>query len=194
MKLSYGNSLKSFEKLINAAPQSAIVLLTEVSEKALATKALSKGAIDYLVKQLLDVELFKRSLDYALRQKQTQIQLAKAQEGEKKLKEELKSSQVELEHFVYVVSHDLKQPLSNIFSWTQMLRRRYQEQLGDKGQQYIKTIVDSSKQMEELLDAILEYSRISRRKKEFQPTDCRMILSTVIARLQRPIFSILSQT
>jgi ActR/RegA family two-component response regulator len=53
LKLSYGNSLKSFEKLINAVPQSAIGLLTDVSEKALATKALSKGAIDYLVKSII---------------------------------------------------------------------------------------------------------------------------------------------
>lgn len=180
LKLSPNNSLNSLEKLINAAPQSAIVLFVDANEKALAKEALSKGAMDYLVKQLLDVELFKRSLNYALRHKQTQIQLAQA-------RRELKSSQAELEHFVYVVSHDLKQPLSNIFSWTQMLGRRYQEQLGDKGQQYIQRIVESSKQMEELLDAILDYSRIARRQNEFQPTDCHRLLSMVLARLERAI-------
>lgn len=187
LNLPNSECLKSLEVLINVAPQSAIVVLADAKEKNFALETLRQGAEDYLVKQLLDVELLTRSLDIALRHKQTQLELAAAKQEGERLKEELQSTQAELEHFVYVVSHDLKQPLANIFSWTQMLRRRYQEQLGDKGQQYIQMIIAGSKQMEQFLDAILDYSRIARQQNKFQETDCHKVLSRALARLEREI-------
>jgi signal transduction histidine kinase len=79
-----------------------------------------------------------------------------------KITSDLSESNKELELFAYVSSHDLKQPIRMIVSFMQLFEKKYKGKVDAEGEKYIKFIVDGAKQMDELIEALLDYSHISK--------------------------------
>jgi light-regulated signal transduction histidine kinase (bacteriophytochrome) len=98
--------------------------------------------------------------------------------------EELARSNEELEQFAYVSSHDLQEPLRMITSYLQLLQRRYQGQLDDKADKYIHFAVDGASRMQNLINDLLEYSRITRSVREPKTTNCEFILNQTLSNLK----------
>ena len=78
--------------------------------------------------------------------------------------QELLNSNRALERFSYVSSHDLKEPLRTIGSFSTLLKRRYFNLLDEDGRDYVDFIVKGVDQMYSLLDDLLEYSKIIHNK------------------------------
>lgn len=68
----------------------------------------------------------------------------------------------ELETFTYSVSHDLKAPLRGIDGYSQLLEEEYSDILKGDGKKFVKTIREGTKQMNQLIEDLLAYSRLER--------------------------------
>lgn len=89
----------------------------------------------------------------------------------------------DLQHFAYVTSHDLSEPLRIMTGYAEMLERRYEEQLDDRGRRYLTSIVAGAGRLHELLEALLAYSRARSQTIRFERVDLDAVLATVRSEL-----------
>lgn len=106
---------------------------------------------------------------------------------ERKQAEELiKESNEELERFAYVVSHDLKAPLRGIATISEWVIEEYQEKLDQKGKKYFELLASRVKQLQALIDGILQYSRIGQIKEESEKIDLNHVITEIKTILMPP--------
>ncbi|MBI4183223.1 MAG: HAMP domain-containing protein [Proteobacteria bacterium] len=101
--------------------------------------------------------------------------------------EELARSNAELEQFAYVASHDLQEPLRAVASYTQLLERRYEGQLDERAQKYLRHAGEGARRMQALIEALLAYSRVTTRGADFQPVDCGEAVEAALRNLEAAI-------
>ncbi|OKH18928.1 hybrid sensor histidine kinase/response regulator [[Limnothrix rosea] IAM M-220] len=196
LSLPDSQGLNSLSAIIAVAPDTPVVVLTNTSDSETALEAVHQGAQDYLVKTniAIDQATLWRSLLYAIERKKNQkaLRIANARLRQEmtvreQIQRKLQESNKELEQFAYIASHDLKQPLSSIYSWAQLLQVRYGDRLDEKGHQYIQSMQDSVKQMTQLIEDLLTYSRVDRAESEFVTVNCNIIVHQVLNRLSSAI-------
>ena len=111
------------------------------------------------------------------------LEITKMKRAQKELFEtvkKLKLSNEELQRFAYVVSHDFKEPLRMVLSFTQLLESRYKEQFDDEADEFIGYIIEGSKRMERLLDDLLNYSRITSAEDKYSEINLDTIIEDSI--------------
>ncbi len=74
----------------------------------------------------------------------------------------------ELESFSYSISHDLRAPLRAIYGFSQILTHRHRSSMNEEGRQYMDYIVEASIRMEQLINDLLNYSRLGRKSIDVQ--------------------------
>lgn len=95
-------------------------------------------------------------------------------EAERKQLEVLKETERinrELRDFAHIVSHDLKAPLRAISSLAGWLAEDHGDDLGPEGKEQVDMLLKRVRRMDDLIDGILRYSRVSREKKAREPVD-----------------------
>jgi signal transduction histidine kinase len=98
--------------------------------------------------------------------------------------EELARSNVDLQQFAYVASHDLQEPLRMISSYLQLIERRYKDKLDDDANIFIHYAVDGANRLQALIGGLLEFSRVRTHGKAFAAVDIGEVLDGVCRDLQ----------
>ncbi|NUQ01447.1 MAG: two-component sensor histidine kinase [Armatimonadetes bacterium] len=161
-----------------------VVAMIPILPRALALPGLERVNSD------LEREIAERKrAEEALRRVQRELErrVEERTAALRRSNEELERSNMELQQFAYVASHDLQEPLRMVASYLQLLERRHGASLDEEGRQYVDFAVDGARRMQELIRALLAYSRIDQRSRPFTATDLNQVLQTALTDLQPSI-------
>ena len=143
------------------------------------------------------VSAVRRRAEQELRQARDRLQIEVQQRAQReneienlnqelaKRVEELEASNKELEFFAYSVSHDLRAPLRHIGGYGELLQKQASSLLDDKSHRYVKTILESSKRMGDLIDDLLAFSRIGRAEARKTVVNLEQLVKEVVAELRQ---------
>jgi signal transduction histidine kinase len=102
-----------------------------------------------------------KNVEATLQQKNKTIeqQLLSLEQKNEELEKYIESNS-QLENFAYIASHDLKAPIRTIVSFSQLLQRNLKNTIDDNSKEYLDFVISASKNMKQLIEDLLEYSRI----------------------------------
>ncbi|ELY60097.1 PAS/PAC sensor signal transduction histidine kinase [Natronococcus amylolyticus DSM 10524] len=96
----------------------------------------------------------------------------------------LEESNERLEQFAYAASHDLQEPLRMVTSYLELVDNRYGDELDEDGEEFLEFAIDGAERMRQMIDGLLEYSRVDTHGDPFEPVDLDDILEDVLEDLQ----------
>ena len=106
----------------------------------------------------------------------------------KQAEEALQTTNGELQHFAYALTHDLQEPLRMVVNFTELLEQEYGGKLGPEADQFISYSVGGALRIEALLKALLTYWEVTGRELDsFAPIDCGVVLAGALSNLQAAI-------
>lgn len=96
----------------------------------------------------------------------------------------LEQSNRELQEFAYVASHDLQEPLRKVQAFGDRLERKCAAQLSDEGRDYIDRMRSAANRMQNLINDLLTFSRVSTKTQPFQRVDLKTVAEEVVSDLE----------
>jgi light-regulated signal transduction histidine kinase (bacteriophytochrome) len=138
-------------------------------------------------KENLEELVEQRTAELAKTNELLQQEVTQRQQSQEKmalLAKELESTNKELNDFAYIVSHDLKAPLRGISSLSEWLLADYADKFDHEGKELINLLIFRVHKIHNLIDAILEYSRVGRIKEESRRVNLNDVVTEVIELLQ----------
>jgi len=140
-------------------------------------------------KRKLEMGVKERTSDLTVANKKLQqeiIERKRIEARQAELLEEIKSINQELDSFAYVVSHDLKAPLRGISTLAEWIATDYADKLDDNGKEQLKLLGSRVDRMKNLIDGILQYSRIGRVKEDKVQVDLNKVVKSVAELISPP--------
>ncbi|RMG78848.1 MAG: hypothetical protein D6714_17315 [Bacteroidetes bacterium] len=128
--------------------------------------------------KLLELEVQKRTGE-----------LAESNRELKNFNVKLEQSNNELERFAYIASHDLKSPLRNVISFLNLIERKLKDTSDKDIQEYLRFATDNARQMYNLIQDVLEYSRVSEKEVPVEKVDLNDSLMLVLQNLKEEMQS-----
>ena len=181
-----------------------IIILTGRSDRDAMIDSLAAGADDYIAKSG-DLTVLKARVRAQIRRKQfedesrrirgelmqKELEATEARaarelaETRAALVEELERKNEELEAFSYSVSHDLRAPLRSIDGFSAALLEDAGDQLDESNRQHLHRVRAATKRMGELIDDLLEFSRVGRLELRRTAVDVTSLAEVVVGTLRR---------
>ncbi|KXX72419.1 ATP-binding protein [Flammeovirga sp. SJP92] len=92
--------------------------------------------------------------------------------------QQLEEKNIELEQFASIASHDLHEPLRTVDNFVEIIKEEYHDDSNENAKEYFHFIHDALKRMQDMIDNLLEYTRLGKGK-QFEVTDINKVLDEV---------------
>ena len=124
-----------------------------------------------LYKLLRDRNIQKVKLELAVAQRTSELEANN---------QKLIRANEELERFAYITSHDLKEPLRSIMSFTQLIKKKTDHLKDDDLKEYASYVTTGTAQLYALIESILDFSRLNTQKEEtFEEVDLNQVVHNI---------------
>ncbi len=149
--------------------------------------------IEYIIHRVEDVTGFVRqksqpagnAAEMRARMEQMEAEIFQSSQKVQAANQQLKAANQELEAFSYSVSHDLRAPLRSIDGFSQALLEDYPDKLDEQGRNYLARVRAATQRMAELIDDMLQLSRVTRAEIRQETVDLSALADSVVADLRR---------
>ncbi|MDI6736599.1 MAG: response regulator [bacterium] len=154
------------------------------------------GAVDYIVLPILPeilqakvaifCDLFRMSRAYKQQVVELSVLDKKLEEqvnDGKRLNQQLEAVNKELEAFSYSVSHDLRNALAGVVGSSEIILDTYADKLDEEGKGLLESLYEDAWRMNELIEALLKLSRLSRQEMKHEPVDLTAMVETITQEL-----------
>lgn len=162
---------------LNNGNKGGIVIFQDITERKKAEEELDE------YRNWLEDLVDERTAELLGTNEKLQREIAERRQVEKELIQVtamLKRSNVELENFAHVASHDLQEPLMLVASFAERLMARYGSSLDERGREYLVRITKAAKKLQDLVGALLQLSKVSTRAVSFEPLNMTELVRDVV--------------
>ncbi len=147
---------------------------SNVAELRLLTDAFNH-MLEQIEAQNLEILSFNQNLEQKVSERTREVELAKSEL--ENVNDKLIKSNRDLEQFAYIASHDLQEPLRKVRTYAEMAGRNlHDEELARK---YFDKISSSAGRMTELIQAVLNYSRLSKADEQYEQIDLNQVIDNI---------------
>ena len=150
-----------------------VIMLTGLGDEEVALLAMKRGAQDYLVKGEMTAGNLFRAIHNAIQRNAMRQQM----EQQSYI---LEQKNQEIQAFAYALAHDLRAPLRAISGFAQIVAEDYGKVLDEEGNRYVRHIVRSTVQMDQLINDLLSYTRIEHGKTRHKPVALSFLLPQIV--------------
>jgi hypothetical protein len=159
------------------------VLMTGHGSVNTAVDSMKVGALDYILKPFR-LSAILPVISRALAVRRLRLENAVLEQRVRDRTEELETANSELEAFSYSVSHDLRAPLRHIEGFSNLLVSEYKDSVKGEALQLVNRINASSRRMGQLIDDLLQFSRLSKTPLAKQTVKISALVNEIVAELQ----------
>ncbi len=146
-------------------------------------KGYEKGAFSFITKPFQS-EILINKVKFFIEKHQQEIALHKLNDDLKKKNAELELVNNELESFTYSVSHDLRSPLRAMNGYAHILKEDYEKLLDEEAKRLLANISENAQKMADLIDSLLDLSRMGKKEIAKQTIDMNKLVREVIHDLE----------
>jgi two-component system sensor histidine kinase/response regulator len=176
------NGIELLQAAKKKSPDLVCIIMTGEGTIATAVEAMKSGALDYILKPF-KLSAILPVLERALSVRQLRLENAALARRVEERTAELEAANKELEAFSYSVSHDLRAPLRHINGFTDLLIQS-DSGFSEQNKRYLGLISTSAKQMNQLIDDLLDFSRNSRVEIQQTRVDLQDLIEKILQDLQ----------
>ena len=187
------NGMDAFQIKQNLAVDIPFIIVSGTLGEERAVELIKSGVTDYVVKDRMFV--LPSKITRAVREAKDKVAKHKAEEEILKLNTELEErvkqrtaelevANKQLESFTSTVSHDLRSPLQVINGYASILSRKYKDNLNEDETRLVQGIKEHTLQMGQLIDDLLNFSKLGRAELVRKPLDMNELVNAVISQLR----------
>jgi signal transduction histidine kinase len=149
MGLPDGQGLDTLRRARAAAPEVVLIVMTGLEDEELAAEAMKEGAQDYLIKGQIENRALPRALRHAIERQRMQVETDLIRKRQVQLRDE----------FLSHVSHELRSPLTSIYSFSTIIADGLAGETSPQQDEYLQIILRNVRQLQAMIEDLLEVTQ-----------------------------------